>query len=307
MRLAFMGTPDFAVPALQALADAGHEIAAVFCQPPRPAGRGKAPRPSPVQMEAEALGLEVRTPVSLRDPAEQAAFAALKLDAAVVAAYGLILPVAILDAARLGCFNIHASLLPRWRGAAPVVRAILAGDEETGVTIMKMDKGLDTGPMLATVRIPIDRKTGGELTEELSEKGARLMVEVLVDLSAYPATLQPDAGVTYAAKIEKAEAHLDFSQSAEQVERQVRAFNPAPGAFFEIEGERVRVLRADIVAARPRLDGVEEAGVVLDSQLTIACGEGAIRPTLVQRAGRAAMSAAELLRGFAIPPGTRLA
>jgi len=307
MRLAFMGTPDFAVPALQALAAAGHEIAAVYCQPPRPAGRGKAPRPSPVQMEAEVLGLEVRTPFSLRDPAEQAAFAALKLDAAVVAAYGLILPVAILDAARLGCFNIHASLLPRWRGAAPVVRAILAGDEETGVTIMKMDKGLDTGPMLATVRIPIDRKTGGELTEELSEKGARLMVEVLADLSAYPATLQPDAGVTYAAKIEKAEAHLDFSQSAEQVERQVRAFNPAPGAFFEIEGERVRVLRADIVAARPRLDGVEEAGVVLDSQLTIACGEGAIRPTLVQRAGRAAMSAAELLRGFAIPPGTRLA
>ena len=307
MRLAFMGTPDFAVPALQALADAGHEIAAVFCQPPRPAGRGKAPRPSPVQMEAEALGLEVRTPVGLRDPAEQAAFAALKLDAAVVAAYGLILPVAILDAARLGCFNIHASLLPRWRGAAPVVRAILAGDEETGVTIMKMDKGLDTGPMLATVRIPIDRKTGGELTEELSEKGARLMVEVLADLSAYPATLQPDAGVTYAAKIEKAEAHLDFSQSAEQVERQVRAFNPAPGAFFEIRGERVRVLRADIVAAHLRPAGVGEAGVVLDSQLTIVCGQGGIRPTLVQRAGRAAMSAAELLRGFAIPPGTRLA
>ena len=303
MRLAFMGTPDFAVPALQALAAAGHEIAAVYCQPPRPAGRGKAPRPSPVQMEAEVLGLEVRTPFSLRDPAEQAAFAALKLDAAVVAAYGLILPVAILDAARLGCFNIHASLLPRWRGAAPVVRAILAGDEETGVTIMKMDKGLDTGPMLATVRIPIDRKTGGELTEELSEKGARLMVEVLADLSAYPATLQPDAGVTYAAKIEKAEARLDFRQSAEQVERQVRAFNPAPGAFFEIRGERVRVLRADIVAAHPRRNGVEEAGVVLDSQLIIACGEGAIRPTLVQRAGRAAMSAAELLRGFAIPPG----
>jgi len=307
MRLAFMGTPDFAVPALQALADAGHEIAAVFCQPPRPAGRGKAPRPSPVQMEAEALGLEVRTPVGLRDPAEQAAFAALKLDAAVVAAYGLILPVAILDAARLGCFNIHASLLPRWRGAAPVVRAILAGDEETGVTIMKMDKGLDTGPMLATVRIPIDRKTGGELTEELSEKGARLMVEVLADLSAYPATLQPDAGVTYAAKIEKAEAHLDFSQSAEQVERQVRAFNPAPGAFFEIRGERVRVLRADIVAAHLRPVGVGEAGVVVDAQLTIVCGQGRIRPTLVQRAGRAAMSAAELLRGFAIPPGTRLA
>ena len=304
MRLAFMGTPDFAVPALQALAAAGHEIAAVYCQPPRPAGRGKAPRPSPVQMEAEALGLEVRTPVSLRDPAEQAAFAALKLDAAVVAAYGLILPVAILDAPRLGCFNIHASLLPRWRGAAPVVRAILAGDEETGVTIMKMDKGLDTGPMLATLGTPIDHKTGGELTEELSEKGARLMVEVLANLGAYPATLQPDAGVTYATKIEKAEARLDFRQSAEQVERQIRAFNPAPGAFFEIRGERIRVLRADIVAAHPRRNGVEEAGVVLDAQLTIACGGGAIRPTLVQRAGRAAMGAAELLRGFAIPPGT---
>ena len=307
MRLAFMGTPDFAVPALQALTAAGHDVAAVYCQPPRPAGRGKAPRPSPVQIQAEALGLEVRTPVSLRDPAEQAAFAASKLDVAVVAAYGLILPVAILDAPRLGCFNIHASLLPRWRGAAPVVRAILAGDEETGVTIMKMDKGLDTGPMLATLGMPIDRKTGGELTEELSEKGARLMVEVLADLSAYPATLQPDAGVTYAAKIEKAEARLDFSQSAEQVERQIRAFNPAPGAFFEIGSERVRVLRADIVAAHPRRNGVEEAGVVLDSQLTIACGEGAIRPTLVQRAGRAAMSAAELLRGFAILPGTCLA
>jgi methionyl-tRNA formyltransferase len=307
MRLAFMGTPEFAVPALQALAAAGHEIAAVYCQPPRPAGRGKAPRPSPVQMQAEALGLEVRTPVTLRDQDEQAAFAALKLDAAVVAAYGLILPVAILGAPRLGCFNIHASLLPRWRGAAPIVRAILAGDEDSGVTIMQMEKGLDTGPMLATARTPIDRKTGGELTAELSEKGARLMVEVLADVSSYPAIPQPDDGVTYAAKIEKAEARLDFSQSAEWVERQIRAFNPMPGAFFEIEGERVRVLRADIVVPHLRPAGVGEAGVVADSQLTIACGQGGIRPTLVQRAGRAAMSAAELLRGFAIPPGTRLA
>jgi methionyl-tRNA formyltransferase len=302
-----MGTPEFAVPALQALAAAGHEIAAVYCQPPRPAGRGKAPRPSPVQMQAEALGLEVRTPVTLRDQDEQAAFAALKLDAAVVAAYGLILPVAILGAPRLGCFNIHASLLPRWRGAAPIVRAILAGDEDSGVTIMQMEKGLDTGPMLATARTPIDRKTGGELTAELSEKGARLMVEVLADVSSYPAIPQPDDGVTYAAKIEKAEARLDFSQSAEWVERQIRAFNPMPGAFFEIEGERVRVLRADIVVPHLRPAGVGEAGVVADSQLTIACGQGGIRPTLVQRAGRAAMSAAELLRGFAIPPGTRLA
>jgi methionyl-tRNA formyltransferase len=302
MRLAFMGTPEFAVPALQALAAAGHEIAAVYCQPPRPAGRGKAPRPSPVQMHAEALGLEVRMPAGLRDQGEQEAFAGLKLDAAVVAAYGLILPVAILDAPRLGCFNIHASLLPRWRGAAPIVRAILAGDDETGVTIMKMEKGLDTGPMLATMRTPIDRKTGGELTAELSEKGARLMVEVLANLDAYPPVPQPEAGVTYAAKIEKAEARLDFSRSAKQVEWQIRAFNPMPGAFFEMKGERVRVLCADIAAVHAS----EEAGVVLDSQLTIACGEGAIRPTLIQRAGRAAMSAAELLRGFAIPQGTRL-
>ena len=301
MRIAFMGTPDFAVPALEALVSAGHEIAAVYCQPPRPAGRGKAPRPSSVQLRAESFGLPVRSPVSLRDPDEQAAFAALDLDAAVVAAYGLILPVPGLEAPRHGCFNIHASLLPRWRGAAPVVRAILAGDEKTGVTIMQMEKGLDTGPMLATADTAVDRKTGGALTEELAEVGAALMVEVLADLSAYPARTQPVDGVSYAAKIDKSEARIDFSVPAEQVERQIRGFNPVPGAFFELKGERIRVLAAEVVA----WDG--EPGEVVDDALTIACGSGAIRPTLVQRAGRGAMGAADLLRGFAIPPGTRLA
>jgi methionyl-tRNA formyltransferase len=300
MRIAFMGTPDFAVPALDALAAAGHEIVAVYCQPPRPAGRGKAPRPSPVQLRAEALGLAVRFPASLRDTDAQAAFAALDLDAAVVAAYGLILPVPVLEAPRLGCFNIHASLLPRWRGAAPVVRAILAGDETTGVTIMQMEKGLDTGPMLATVETAIDRKTGGVLTDELSAKGAALMVEVLANVAAYPPVSQPEAGITYAAKIEKAEARIDFSDDALAVERQIRAFNPMPGAFFEVGGERVRVLAADVV------EGAGEAGLVAEG-LIISCGAGAIRPMMVQRAGRGVMSTEELLRGFAIAPGTRLA
>ena len=301
MRIAFMGTPDFAVPALDALVAAGHDVVAVYCQPPRPAGRGKAPRPSPVQVRAEALGLEVRYPVSLRDADEQAAFAALGLDAAVVAAYGLILPVPVLEAPRLGCFNTHASLLPRWRGAAPIVRAILAGDDVTGVTIMQMEKGLDTGPMLATVETAVDRKTGGELTAELAEAGAALMVEVLGELARYDPVPQPAEGVTYAAKIDKAEARLDFSHGAEQVERQIRAFNPVPGAFFETGGERVRVLAADIEST------AGEAGQVVDDGLLIGCGSGAIRPTRVQRAGRGVMSTAELLRGFAIDAGTRLA
>ena len=300
MRIAFMGTPDFAVPALDALADAGHEITAVYCQPPRPAGRGKAPRPSPVQVRAEDLGLEVRYPMSLREAKAQADFAALDLDAAVVAAYGLILPVPVLEAPRLGCFNIHASLLPRWRGAAPIIRAILAGDDNTGITIMQMEKGLDTGPMLATVETSIDAKTGGELTDELAKKGAALMVEILSDLSSYPANAQPADGVTYAAKIEKAEARLDFQTGAEQIERQIRAFNPVPGAFFEVTGERIRVLNSEIVQE------TGEPGIVTDENLTIACSDAAIRPTLVQRAGRGVMSAAELLRGFAIAPGTRV-
>ncbi|MBY0621405.1 methionyl-tRNA formyltransferase [Sphingomonas ursincola] len=303
MRLAFMGTPDFAVPTLRALVEAGHEIAAVYSQPPRPAHRGKKLTPSPVHQLAEELGLEVRTPVSLKGEDEKAAFAALELDACVVAAYGLILPRGVLDAPRHGCLNVHGSLLPRWRGAAPVQRAILAGDECTGVTIMQMEAGLDTGPMLLKGETPVARKTAGELTQEIAELGARLMVQVLgvVDLAAYPPVVQPDEGVTYAAKIDKAEARLDFSHSAEQVERQVRAFNPMPGAFFELNGERLRVHAADIV------DNAAQPGTILDDQLTIACAEGAIRPTIIQRAGRPAMPIEDFLRGFVVAPGTVIA
>ena len=302
-----MGTPDFAVPTLRALVEAGHEVAAAYTQPPRPAGRGKRLQPSPVQQAAEALGIAVHHPVSLKGAEEQAVFAALGADVAVVAAYGLILPQPILDAPRLGCLNVHGSLLPRWRGAAPVQRAILAGDEATGVGIMRMEAGLDTGPVLLEGRTPIDGKSAGQLTAELAELGARLMVQVLADLAAYPDQPQPEAGVTYAKKIDKAESRLDFTQAAAQVERQVRAFSPAPGAWFELDGERYRVLAAEIVAEtspRPRQGGDPGPGVVVDEQLTIACGAGAIRPTLIQRAGRPAMDAAALLRGKAIPPGT---
>ena len=300
MRLAFMGTPDFAVPTLDALAAAGHEIGAVYTQPPRPAGRGKAPRPSPVQARAEALGLKVRSPISLRDEEAQSAFAALDLDAAIVAAYGLILPQPILNAPAQGCLNVHASLLPRWRGAAPIQRAIFAGDAETGVTIMQMEKGLDTGPMLLARSVPIGAKDAGALTSELAALGAEMMAEVLADFAAYPPRPQPD-GATYAAKIDKAESRLDFALPAEQVERQVRAFAPAPGAWFEHKGERIRILAADIILQ------TQQYGTVLDDQLTIACGSDAIRPTRVQRAGKGAMPTADLLRGFLIPPGTRLA
>ncbi|MFM6831837.1 MAG: methionyl-tRNA formyltransferase, partial [Novosphingobium sp.] len=267
---------------------------------PRPAGRGKKLQPSPVQLAAEAHGIEVRVPVSLKGAEEQAAFAALNADVAVVAAYGLILPQAVLDAPRLGCLNVHGSLLPRWRGAAPVQRAILAGDDLTGVTIMQMERGLDTGPMLAKVETPVARKTAGDLTTELSDKGAALMVRVLGDLPAYPVQVQPEEGVTYAHKIEKAESRLDFTRSAIEVERQVRAFAPVPGAFFELEGERFRVLAADVA------DGAGAAGATLDDSLTIGCGSGAIRPTLIQRAGRPAMDTASLLRGRAVPAGTVL-
>jgi methionyl-tRNA formyltransferase len=299
MRIAFMGTPDFAVPTLDALVEAGHEIAAVYTQPPRRAGRGKALTPTPVARRAEALGIDTRWPLTLRDGAEQAAFAALDLDAAVVAAYGLILPQPVLDAPRLGCLNVHASLLPRWRGAAPIQRAILAGDAMTGVTIMQMERGLDTGPMLAVVETPVDGKTAGELTAELATLGARLMVDVLA--RPRPATPQPEDGVTYAAKIDKAESRLDFTASAVEAERQVRAFNPAPGAWFEHAGERIRVHAADPI------DLSGEPATILDDRLTIACGQGALRPTLVQRAGRGVMTAEELLRGFPIPAGTSLA
>jgi methionyl-tRNA formyltransferase len=300
MRIIFMGTPDFAVPTLNALVKAGHDVVAVYSQPPRPANRGKKLTPSAVHARAEALGLEVRTPVSLKATEEQAAFAALHADVAVVAAYGLLLPQPILDAPRHGCLNVHGSLLPRWRGAAPVQRAILAGDEETGICIMQMEAGLDTGPVRATASTAIDRKTAGDLTDELAGLGAALMVEVLADLDAHPAAAQPDDGVTYARKIEKAEARLDFSQPAEAVERQIRAFNPVPGAFFELDGERYRILAADNV------DGVGKSGGVLDDQLTIACADRAIRPNIIQRAGKPAMPLAEFLRGNRIMAGTIL-
>jgi methionyl-tRNA formyltransferase len=300
MKIIYMGTPDFAVPALEKLAAAGHDVAAVYSQPPRPAGRGKALRPSPVHLRAEALGIEVRTPVSLKDAQVQADFAAIEADVAVVAAYGLILPRAVLDAPRYGCLNIHGSLLPRWRGAAPVQRAILAGDTETGVMIMQMEAGLDTGPVRATCRTPIATKIAGTLTDELSQLGADLIVQVLADVPSFPPLPQPDEGVTYAAKIEKAEAQINFTAGALQAERQVRAFNPAPGAFFTYKGERFRILSAAIEPI------AGEAGRFLDDALLIGCGADSLRPTLIQRAGKAAMSVADLLRGFSMPEGDKV-
>jgi methionyl-tRNA formyltransferase len=303
MRIVFMGTPDFAVPTLEALVAAGHQIAAAYTQPPRPGGRrGRELIASPVQRRAEALGIPVRSPVSLKAADAQAEFRALQADVGVVAAYGLILPQAVLDAPRHGCLNVHGSLLPRWRGAAPVQRAILAGDAETGVGIMQMEAGLDTGPVRLEGPTPIDGKTAGELTAELSAMGARLMTQVLGDLAAYPARPQPDDGVTYAAKIDKAEARLDFTLTATEVERRVRAMNPAPGAWFEVAGERVKVLACDLLPFT--FPGGE--GTTVDDRLAIACGDGAIRPTLVQRAGRGITPAGEMLRGFPIPSGTQL-
>ena len=302
MRIIFMGTPDFAVPALEALVAAGHEVVAAYTQPPRPGGRrGKELTPTPVHRKAEELGIEVRHPASLKGKDEQTALVALNADIAVVAAYGLILPQVVLDAPKHGCLNLHGSILPRWRGAAPIQRAILAGDAETGVDIMRMEAGLDTGPVLLEGRTPIDRKTAGELTSELAEIGAQLIVQVLADLSAYPEAPQPEDGTTYAKKIDKAETRLDFTQDAAQVERQVRAFAPAPGAWFEYQGERCKVLSADVT------EGSGAPGTLLDDSLTIACGSGAIRPTLVQRAGRPVMATADLLRGWAIAAGDRLA
>lgn len=298
MRIIFMGTPDFAIPTLDALVDAGHRIVAVYSQPPRPAGRGKADRPTPVHARAEALGLPVLTPSSLRGDGELAAFSALQADVAVVAAYGLILPKAILAQPRFGCLNVHGSILPRWRGAAPVQRAILAGDEETGVTIMQMEAGLDTGPMRAVWRTPVAQKTAGDLTDEIARAGATLMVQVLADLDAFPPHIQPDEGVTYAAKIEKAESRLNFDLPASAVERQVRAFNPAPGAWFSLGGERIKILAADVTAQSG------PPGIFLDARFLIGCGNGSIRPTIVQRAGKGAMPLDDMLRGFAVATGT---
>jgi len=301
-----MGTPPFAVPTLAALHAAGHEIVAVYTQPPRPAQRGKKLQQSAVHVWAEEHGLPVRTPKSLRKEEAQAEFAALDLDIAVVAAYGLILPQAILNAPREGCLNVHGSILPRWRGAAPVQRAILAGDAETGVTIMQMDIGLDTGAMRLIETTPVAGKIAGLLTDELAEMGALMMVKVLSDLHAFPPVPQPDEGVTYAAKIDKSEARLDFLTSAVQIERQVRAFNPMPGAFFELDGERYKILATEVVHPAETVAGAAP-GVTLDDALTIACNPGAIRATRVQRAGKPAMDAAELLRGRPIAKGTRLA
>lgn len=295
-----MGTPDFAALALRALANAGHDIVAVYSQPPRPSGRGKKPRASAVQRAAEGLGLAVRTPASLRSDEEKAAFAALEADVTVVAAYGLVLNQAILDAPKQGCLNIHASLLPRWRGAAPVQRAILAGDPATGITIMQMERGLDTGPMLTVAATSIGDKDAGTLTAELAEIGASLICDTLDALDTLEAEVQDDTAATYADKISKVEAKLDFSQPAEAIERAIRAFNPMPGAFFELDGERFKIAAAEIG------DQSGVPGTTLDDALTIACGTGAIRPTRVQRAGKGAMDTADLLRGFPIAAGTKL-
>lgn len=299
MRIIFMGSPDFAVPSLNALVEADHEVVAVYAQPPRPAGRGKTERKTAVHERAQELGIEVRTPRTLRDEEEQAQFRALHADLAIVAAYGLILPRPILDAPKRGCVNVHASLLPRWRGAAPIQRAILAGDEISGVTIMLMDEGLDTGPMLARQTLDIRHKTAGEVTEEMANIGGRMLIDWLDNPT--PPEPQPIAGATYAAKVDKTEARILWSQTADQIERQIRAFNPVPGAWFEANGERIKLLEASILH---EVGG--EAGEVLDDRLTIATGEGAVRPHKVQRAGRAPMSSEELLRGFVIPKGTVL-
>ncbi len=307
LRLAFMGTPDFSVPTLAALIAAGHEIAAVYCQPPRPAGRGMADRPSPVQAFAEARGLAVRHPISLKGAEAQAEFAALGLDAAVVVAYGLILPQVVLDAPRLGCFNVHASLLPRWRGAAPIHRAVLAGDAETGVTIMEMEAGLDTGPMLLVGRLPITATTTtADLHDSLADLGARLMVEALaaVDAGRLQAMAQSDDGTTYAAKIAKDEGQIDWSLPAGQIDRLVRALGASPGTWTTLGGERFKI---QAVAPADLAVPVGTApGTVLDSQLGIACGEGTLRITRAQRPGKAPQDAEVLLRGWPVAPGTVL-
>jgi len=295
-----MGTPAFAVPTLAALHEAGHEIAAAYTQPPRPAGRGKQLQASPVQQAAETLGIEVRHPETLRDMEAHADFLSLEPHVAVVVAYGLMLPQPILAGPTHGCLNVHGSLLPRWRGAAPIQRAILAGDSMTGVTIMRMERGLDTGPMLATARVPIEDKTSGELHAELAEIGARLMVDTLAQLDQLKPEPQPDLGATYAAKIDKGETRIDWAKPAELIEREVRAFGPFPGSWLELDGERIKLLKA-------RTIGVNGApGTVLDDEFTVACGDAALRPLTVQRAGKPAMTAAEFLRGRPVPVGTVL-
>ncbi len=307
MRLAFMGTPDFAVPVLHALADAGHEIVRVYTQPPRPAGRGRALRPSPVAGEAGVLGIAVATPESFRDAAVLADFAALDIDAAVVVAYGQILPPAVLDAPRLGCLNLHASLLPRWRGAAPIQRAIMAGDAETGVCVMQMEAGLDTGPVLACEITPIGPEdTAATLHERLAKLGAPLMVKTLAALETgdAPPTPQPEAGATYAAKIGKPEARIDWSRSAADLDTHIRGLSPFPGAWCDIAGERVKLLMARPVDGPGT--GTGAPGEALDDHLLVACGAGALRLVTLQRAGKGPMDADTFLNGFAVPRGALL-
>ncbi len=303
MRLAFMGTPDFAVPVLHALVDAGHDIARVYTQPPRPAGRGKALRPSPVHKAADALGLPAETPASFRDPEVIAGLAVLNLEAAIVVAYGQILPQAALDAPRLGCLNLHASLLPRWRGAAPIQRAIMAGDAETGVSVMQMEAGLDSGPVLACETIPITAEdTAATLHDRLAALGAPLMVKTLEAYAAGEITPVPQSenGVTYAAKIGKAEARVDWSRPAAELGAHIRGLSPFPGAWCEIGPERVKLLMA-----RPE-PGLGKPGEALDDRLLIACGDGVLRLVSLQRAGKAPMDAETFLRGFPVARGTIL-
>ena len=295
MRVVFMGTPAFSVPVLEAL-HARHEVVCAYSQPPRPAGRGKKDRPSPVQERAEALGIPVRHPVRLRDAADQADFAALNADVAVVVAYGLILPKPILDAPRLGCLNIHASLLPRWRGAAPIHRAIMAGDAATGVCIMQMDEGLDTGPVLLRREVPIGpQETTAELHDRLSLLGAEAILEALDRLPDLTAEPQADLGVTYAAKIDKAEARVDWTRPAAEVDRQIRGLSPFPGAWADVQGERVKLLKSRLAV------GQGAPGEVLDG-FTIACGTGAVDVLEAQREGKRPMAAGEILRGLVLPP-----
>jgi methionyl-tRNA formyltransferase len=304
MRLIFMGTPDFAVPTLVELAARGHEIAAVYTRAPKPAGRGMGVQHTPVEQEARRLALAVHTPRSLKDEEAQAAFRTYEVDAAVVVAYGLVLPKSILEAPRLGCFNIHASLLPRWRGAAPINRAIMAGDSESGVTIMKMDEGLDTGAMAMAERTPIGiDMTAGDLHDVLARLGADLMLRALAAAERGSLTLtpQPDKGVTYAEKISKNETRIDWSKPCKQVHDHIRGLSPFPGAWFEIDGARVKALRS------MKGEGSGAAGTVLDDKLTIACGAGAVRLTQVQRAGKQPMSADEFLRGTPVKSGVRVA
>jgi methionyl-tRNA formyltransferase len=302
LRLAFLGTPDFAAPTLAELVARGHDIAAVYSQPARPKGRGLAAEPSPVAKLAKTYDLNLRTPATLKDAAAQKAFADLNLDAAVVVAYGLLLPKPILDAPKLGCFNLHGSLLPRWRGAAPIQRAIMADDEETGIMVMRMAEGLDTGPVLMAERVSVGRKTYGELHDELSRLGADLMARALAALERGSVTeqAQPEEGATYAKKIAKEEARIDWTKSARQIDCLIRGLSPVPGAWTEAKGERLKILYAEPVA------GKGAPGEILDDALSVACGEGALSLKRVQRAGKGVMEAMELLRGFALPKGARL-